>query len=350
MFSVVLTLFDENNSAIAAYFNGIDENAANEIAKHTIIRGQDIITSRLEGKSIVALPGFSSVAFFYFFQLNIPRASVSDFTPAVLAFIARSEKQLLVYQSSATLSAKAQDIIDILKKELEKEYSLSGFINNKIINEIIDREFFADQTIVTGSENRITFNDLIRKGDINKLIKLVLEDLDNAIYGMIAGKTVVVTGDEKSVSETISSLAAFAPHRQLSIVPWTDAFTDADIIGIDREHLIYYPRDIIIDINKKRAFRGRKNSFCSKLLDEIRDKSHESACYIIKKRINWLLSKVSAFALVIKEDKSDEIFKTIAATDRETLYLIATLLEQSSPLLANKLYDKIGKDKMKSLV
>ena len=191
MFSVVLTVFDDNNAPTAVYFNGIDEKIADEIAKHSVISGQDIKTTRLEGKSIVALPGFSSVAFFYFFQLNIPREPVSDFTPAVLAFIARTEKQLLVYQSSAILSARAQEIITYLKKELETGYSQEGFINNLIINEIIDREFFGDKTIITSSEDIITFNDLIKKGNVENLVNRVSEDLDYAIYGIIAGKTVV---------------------------------------------------------------------------------------------------------------------------------------------------------------
>ena len=71
---------------------------------------------------------------------------------------------------------------------------------------------------------------------------------------------------------------------------------------------------------------------------------------LIKKRINWLISLVSAFSTVIKSDDQDKINDMISTTDRDTLYLVATLLQQSAPLMADIIFAELGEERLKSLV
>ncbi|MFW9994771.1 MAG: hypothetical protein ACFFD4_22205 [Candidatus Odinarchaeota archaeon] len=348
MFSTVFALFDERSGPYAAYFEepDLNENIAKQIALQTVIITQRFHVELMEGESILSLSGLDMVSFFYFFHLNIPSSQQSEITPAVLCFVTETKNQMLVYQTGPELSKKARKIANSLKESLETHWITSHTINKEIVKNIIAGKFVNDLAEEKKGVNEV----LVENGNTNYLLRNITVNLDSAVFGMIAGRPVVVTGERGEVELAIASLTAFTPHRQLSIVPWAEGFVEADLIGIDREKSLYYPGDIVLDIDSGKVFRGRKNAFCEKLLRDIKGKTHEIARILIKKRINWLLSLISAFSTVIKENNMDMVKKMIQDTDKDSLYLAVTILKRSSPIMADIIIAEMGEESLKSLV
>lgn len=360
MFAFVLTFFDERSGPVPVYWDeGVSKDEAYNIAFKSFVisgSGQGILETT---ESIVAMPELKKVGFYFFFTIPDERRRGGVF-PISISLVSNISNQLETYKKAAIISSHLRELAQVFPRILND----SNKLNRELLLIEVEkaREGITEETKpfeVRAADNHLLVTKY--RVDFTKLLERVKQNLDMAIYGLLSGQNIaIVAKSQEEVEEVVGTLILFAPHRQITVNPWVSSVDDLaqhnyDIIGLtpelaseirDKESIGDFVR---INLLKRRVYGGRANRFCQTLLHELEQSlvGHEE---VVKGRVNWLLQNTSYFGHLATEDKGQKLQTLIKKVDRDTLYLITSILEQSSPMVAETLERKLGRIQLKGLV
>lgn len=342
-YGIVLGLFDFKVGPYPVYFRNVSKDIASKIViKGTIFQGS-LQTTQSSGESIISFPSQLVSAYIYLYlQEDIER----EF-PILIAFVTDIKDQSSLYHDASEL----REISDSIKEDI---LSINNYLTNPNLNSEIENLLLTKYTqtvfdsmlhkanIVSQLQNTSETGDYQLK-PLNLLNHMVKKNLDQVIYGLIAGIPIVIHGkDQQLVKLTINSFETITSHRKLRTAIIND---EQDIGSSSRLYDIVgtikpvkaNKTFILLDLEKGKVKGGRKNSYCEKMFNDLLEAEEIGPMLLqmlSKRRINWLLTSVSTLIQVEDEKSQKDAVKKLTNTmDRDSLYLIAKLVEEQNPIM-----------------
>lgn len=340
-YGVVLGLFDFKLGPYPVYFRDVTKDVASKVViKGTIFQGS-LQMSQSSGESIISFPSQSVSAYIYLYLLEDNGKEL----PILIAFITDIKDQSSLYKDAEDLRSISNAIKDeiINLKNFEKN---EGLVSE--ISKIMDNKFttnYVDKTLIKKSQEIPEHNQSIvyQIKPLNLLSRMVKKNLDQAIYGLIIGIPIVIYGkDVHLIKLTINTFEAITPHRTLKTnlvtakIDNNNDITMFDIIGTSNS-LKTDKNFILIDLEKGKIKGGRKNNYCENMLVDLLEAEEKNPVLLqmlAKRRINWLLTSVSTIIQLEDEKTQKDTIKNLTSKmDRDSLYLVAKLIEEKNPLM-----------------
>ena len=342
-YGLVLGLFDLKIGPYPVYLRDVSKDVASKVViKGTIFQGS-LQTSQTSGESIISFPTQEISAYIYLYLLEIDKTEF----PILIAFVSDIKEQSDIYRDADQLRSIAslikEDILkikdyphnsnlsheieNIMETKYDKDYLNSFFSNTRKLTQIADQNGSSDYQI----------------RPLNLISKMVKKNLDQVIYGLITGVPIIIFGkDSQLIKLTSKTFELVTPHRNLkttlveNINNIEDSIALYDLIGTTKP-VKANKSFILIDLEKGNIKGGRKNKYCEHMFTDLVEAENENPKLLemlANRRINWLLTSVSVL-IQVEDEKSqkDAIKKLSDKVDRDSLYLIAKLVENKNPLM-----------------
>jgi hypothetical protein len=342
-YGIVIGLFDFKVGPYAVFFRDVTKDVASKIViKGTIFQGS-LQTSSSSGESIISFPSQLASAYIYLF---LQEENGKEF-PILIAFITDIKDQSSLYRDAEELRRISTSIINEItsvkdfssNSNLPKEILniMESKYNQNLLNSILFRNIH-----VTQNDQQFSLDDFQIK-PLNLISLMIKKNLDQVIYGLIIGIPIVIHGkDLQLIKLTIKTFELISPHRKLktSLIYEDESIEreiqKLDIIGTTTSVKAnkYY---ILIDLEKGIIKGGRKNNYCEKMLNDLVEAEEKNTILLqmlANRRINWLLTFVSTLTQVENEKAQKDAIKGLTnKLDRDSLFLIAKLVEEKNPLI-----------------
>jgi len=361
IYGLIVGLNDLDNRAHEVFSRHIESTDTKRsiIVQGAIIQETLDLAQKSEGESILSFPS-GNIAAFLFLSIKNYNGSRTRY-PLTIAFTLPVQDQFRLYREALALRKLAKvirgellpylttysrfkDISSDIKRVMTTKFS-EGRVQ-EILNpakSLLGIEDISAEKIVTGLAPLAMLNNLVPK------------NLDQAVYALIIGLPVAVVGvDQASIHIVMQAFETFTPLRkikrllQTGEIPGIIDYGIFDLIGFTAESIAKSRSKlksfVVVDLNKGSVQRGRKNKYCEKIITDLVDaeaKSDKLLKLLSKRRIDWLLMNASALTL----EGNDNNQKVVAADlikkiDRDTLYLIAKILESKNSVVFKHILKK----------
>ena len=351
-YGIVLGLFDHKEGPYRAFARNISQDKAkNIIIKGTIIQGSLDLSKESQGESILSFPSDEMASFL--FLSSQPYRSNEEELPLIIAFTIHIKSQFQLYRDAIELRKIANIIKDemlaVLVKVNERkkiEISLRMLMNGYFSDEIIE-QLLEPNIVLKHKQN--SSNAIIKKlvsnfPPLTTLTQLIEKNLDQAVFGLIIGIPVAVISLDPNLIEYIfQAVEYFVPHRKIrKSLNTNDLLTknpiiDYDLVGTTSNNKPLLKNFIIIDLDKRKVFGGRKNKYCEKLIHDLVDaeiRSPKLPTMLAKRRIEWLIMSASSITQIqTPEQQKLAVDELIQKMDRDSLFIIAKFLEDKNPVI-----------------
>ncbi|MBD3192074.1 MAG: hypothetical protein GF308_15615 [Candidatus Heimdallarchaeota archaeon] len=343
--SVCFAAFDDKMGPISIYHNGIAQSLASEVAVKVMIGSLSLHNNEgvkdITGESIIPFTKQSKIAFSYFF--TIPASGLrGGVRSCALIVLMDADNQLQMYRSAPVLSIQCRRISKLIGERYTFDKPLSNTLKKKI-DSLMNIQDFKLEIEEFYAARKITISKSKKKGSLKFLDKIIKKDLDKAIFAILLGKKVVVTGDEVMAEIAIASLEMFSPHKELRKVYWTNQIVEADLIGTKRNLAKAYEDAVIVDLEKGKILGGSSSGFCKNLLSKLKGLNHREVINIIHSEINAIISSATLLAdLSMKKQVGEkEISAAAKQLNSEKIGIIRVIAKEMNPPFTEKI-DKLA--------
>ncbi|MHA1972705.1 MAG: hypothetical protein ACTSW1_06925 [Candidatus Hodarchaeales archaeon] len=336
----------EKTGAKPIFFDGITAEEAKYIAlRSQMTLSQMNAADAKTAEAILPFSGLKKITFILLFQIHQTNPDAPHCV-CFLSYILPQNQQVFLYSKVPFLKLKAESII----KDIQSEYVHgSGSFPNSLIAKIkewqvTDKETTAQIEII---EKKVTLSERKEGGSIEFFMSQVKKNEDRAIGALFRNKTVFVTGSEVLVDLIVHSLDLFVPYATLRKISFTRSLVDpsvADIIGISKDLVKHYSKEVIIDVDKKQVKNGQSCAYSKKLIKEIR-KDIDRASTIIKESTDKLLNVVGELVEVFslpEEERNAQIEKVRKKYDPSLVEVAAEIGAQRNPLIREILLESVS--------
>lgn len=339
--SVCFAAFDDKMGPISIYHNGITKNLADEVAVKVMVGSLSLHNNEgvkdITGESIIPFTKQNKIAFSYFFTIPAPhlRGRVRS---CALIVLMDEDQQLQMYRSAPVLSIQCKRISKLIGERYTFNKPLSNGIKKKI-DRLMNIHDFKLEIEEFYAARKITISKSKKKGSLKFLERLIKKDLDKAIFAILLGKKIVVTGDEVMAEVAIASLEMFSPHKELRKVYWTNQIVEADLIGTRRNLAKAYEDAVIIDMEKGKVLGGSSSKFCKNLLSKLKGLNDRQVISLIHSEVNVIISSATLLAdLAMKRQiGKKEISKAAKQFNSEKMGIIKVIAKEMNPPFAERI-------------
>ncbi|MFW9930072.1 MAG: hypothetical protein ACFFD1_11825, partial [Candidatus Thorarchaeota archaeon] len=275
----------------------------------------------------------------------------------IIGLIIPLKDQMILYKDIANLQLIVKTIKTTMLSVFSKESDFEK-LRTKIVNFMSSTytDSWMNQVFTKKDEKQIKSNKNKKNKDkesIALLKTLVKKNLDQAIYGLVLGVPIIVVGNDPDVIRLVmNTLTIFTPHRDLSIfqdiglLPQNNE-QDYDLIGTFPNYMPKNKKNfIIVNLEKSKVYGGKRNTYCEQLIDELAEaekKSDKLLKILANRRINWLFTSAASITQVEDSEKQKQaINNLIKKMDRDSIYLIAKILEENNKLLYKHLLSRFS--------
>lgn len=357
-YGLVVGLNDLNNRPHEVF----SRQAKPSTAKNIVIQGAIIqesldIAQEIEGESILSFPSDDTAGFLYL-SLN-PFEKIRAKYPLTIAFTIDIKDQFQLYREAVDLRKLAKVIRNHLIPSLKNYTSFEKAAAD--IKQIMITKFSEHRIkeIMNPAESLLSIENISADkftsglAPFTLLTELIQKNLDQAIYALIVGLPVAIIGqDTANVQIVMKAFETLVPHRKLqkmfqtSDIPGKFNYSVFDLVGMDDQarKKAKLKSFVLVDLDNGRVQGGRKNTYCEKIINDLVDaetKSDKLSNLLIQRRIDWLLMCGAALTQSNEGQKqklaADQLVKKI---DRDTIYLIAKILESKNATIFRHLLKK----------
>ena len=338
--AVCFASFDDNIGPISVYHKNLDDKIANEIAVKVMIGTLSLHTdssSEMCGESIIPFNKLNKIAFSYFFTIPAPKLRGGQRSCSLVILMSLNE-QLQMYRLAPFLSTQCKKVSGLIKAKYTFGKSLSNTLKQGI-ESLLDVQTYKVEIEEFYAARKITITKSNKKGSFKFLNKIIKKDLDKAIFAILIGKTVVVTGDEVMTELAIASLEIFSPHKELKKVFWTNQIVSADLIGTPKNIAKAYEDAVIVDLEKGRVFSGESNKFCKELVHSLKNLDERSIEQKVNQKITEIVTSASILAeLAMRKEVSKSDISTIAPLfNSEKMSIVISIAKSMNPIFSKKI-------------
>lgn len=342
---ILFSIFDKQKGPVPIFF----EELTKEEASHITLRSQMTLSmmssSELEtAEAILPFPKIEKLGFILLFQIPTMEGSKCV---ASLIYILPQDQQVFLYNKVSFLKFKAEEIATQIK--MNYRYSENQELPKQLVSvlkdwRVTERDSTAEIQII---ERKITISEKKDAGSVSFFLSQVQKNADRVLGAIYRNKPVFITGDEVLVDLLVHSMDLLVPILRLRKIGYTESIVDpnyADVIGISKNLVKNYPKEVLIEIEKKRVKNGETCDFSKNLIKKLR-KNPENSNEILDTSTKEILAVVGllvdAFSYTEEErnQKIDEIKKNYESALVE---LSAEIGAQRNPLIRELLIDRVS--------
>jgi hypothetical protein len=341
---ILFSIFDKQKGPIPVFFEELTKEEASHIALRSQMTLSMMSSAELEtAEAILPFSGINKLGFILLFQITTLEGTKCV---ASLFYIVPEDQQVFLYNKVSFLKFKAEEIATQIK--MNYRYSENQELSKQLVSvlrdwRVTEKESTAEIQIV---ERKVTLSEKKDAGSVSFFLSQVLKNADRVLGAIYRNKPVFVTGDQVLVDLLVHSMDLLVPILNLRKIGYTESIVDpsyADIIGISKTLVKNYPKEVLIEIEKKRVKNGETCDY-SKNLVKILRKNPENTTEILNAFTKELLEVVGllvdAFSYTEEElnQKIDEIKKKY---DMALVELAAEIGAQRNPLIREILIDRV---------
>lgn len=341
-YGFVIGLFDFKIGPYPVYFRNVSKDVASKIViKGTIFQGS-LQTTQSSGESIISFPSQSISAYIYLFLQIIDGKEF----PILVAFVTNIKDQSSLYRDAEDLRSISNQIKDEIMNLQNYESSRTLSQDIETIMESKFTESYLNDIFnqnIKQLEKMDFHNNDIQIKPLGLVSHIVKKNFDQVLYGLIIGEPIVIRGnDDQIIKLMIDTFALITPHRKIrSIILQNNKKAEDytalyDIVGTTYQ-IKANKSFILIDLEKGKIKGGRKNRYCEQMwtdLVEAEKRNTKLLQMLANRRVNWLLTSVSAITKGEDEETQKDTIKSLTQKiDRDSLYLIAKLIEEKNPMM-----------------
>lgn len=347
---ILFTVFDKQKGLSVPIFHSreLSQGEADQISRRSQMTLSMMNTAELEtAEAILPFSALKKLGFILLFQIR----HVNPAEPkciAALSYLVPQEQQVFLYSKVPFLKFKAEELASKIKQNyvytgtLEFPKELSNALSSWRVTE---RETTAEIQII---ERKVTLSEKQEGGSIEFFLSQVRKNEDKALGALFRGHPVFVTGGSDIIVDlVVHSLDMFAPHLSLRKVGYSTSLVDpsyADIIGISKTLIKNYPKEVLIDVDKKQVKNGITCLYSKQLIKDLRKNPDQSA-KIIRESTEKLLEVtgllVDAFSYP-EEEREDRIKEIRNEYDSSVIEVAAEIGAQRNPLIGELLLRQVS--------
>lgn len=344
--NILFSVFDRKKGSVPIYYTGLSEQEAVHITRRSEMTLSMMTSSELEtAEAILPFSALKKLGFILLFQVQQSNPEEPTCV-AALSYIVPQDQQVFLYNKVPFLKFKAEE----LATQIKQNYVYSGAFPKTLVNvlnswRVTEKETTMEIEIV---ERKVTLSEKKEGGSIDFFLSQIKKNEDRALGALYRGIPVFVTGKSNVLVDLIvHSLDMFAPHLTSRKVSYTSTLVDpsyADIIGISKDLAKNYPKETLIDIDKKQVRQGTPCRFSKAVIKKIR-KNPDSASDIVRTHTERLLEVASLLIDVysdseeVRASKIDQIQKKF---DPDLIEVAAEIGAQRNPLIRELLLQAVS--------
>ncbi|MFX0013789.1 MAG: hypothetical protein ACFFB2_03415 [Promethearchaeota archaeon] len=347
---ILFSVFDKQKglSIPIFYSGGINQDEATHVARRSQMTLTMMSTTDLEtAEAILPFTGLDKIGFILLFQIRQTNPA-EPLCIASLSYIVNQDQQVFLYNRVPFLKFKAED----LARKIKDGFIYTGAIKfpkdlAQALSEwrVSEREATAEIQII---EQKVILSQKKEGGNIEFFLSQIRKKEDRVLGALFRNRPVFVAGSSDILVDLmVHSLDMLVPHLNLRKVSYTRDIIDpsqADIIGISRDLVKNYPKEVILDMDKKQIKNGEPCVYSKKLIKTMR-KNPDNITKIVKESTNKLLrvagSLVEAFSYS-EEEKESRINEIQKSHDSELIEVAAEIGAQRNPLIRELLLQRVS--------
>ena len=288
----------------------------------------------------------SMIGFIYLFQIQ--QSDSNDPTcVAALTYLVPQEHQAFLYSKVPFLKFKAEDLAAKIKQRFilgtnEFPQELQEYMENWYITEKYSK------TEIQIIEKKVTLSERTDGGSINFFFTQVKKDEDRALGALYRGNPVLVTGESNvMIDMVVHSLDLLVPQLIFRKVSYTTDLIDpkqADIIGIYKKLIKRYPKETLVDTEKKQVRNGKSCNYSKKVIKQIKKEPSRSE-FILEDAYERVLNVSNRLIDVFSYPEIERgklIDKVQKEYDPSLIEVAVEFAAKSNPLIKELLFEEVS--------
>lgn len=346
--SVLFTVFDQKQGlSIPIFYSALDRDEADHIARRSQMTLTMMSSADLEtAEAILPFSGLNKIGFILLFQIR--QTNPDGVCVASLFYIVPQEQQVFLYNKVPFLKFKAEDLANKIKQqfvytgEVSFPKDLAAVLSDW---QVTEKEATAEIQII---EKRVILSEKKEGGSVEFFLSQVRKNEDRVLGALFRGRPVFVTGESDILIDLmVHSLDMIVPHVNLRKVSYTKEIIDpayADIIGISKDLVRNYPKEVLVDMDKRQIKNGEPCTYSKKLIKQLRKNPHNTDRIVREStekllRVAGLLVEAFSYSEEEKDIKLNEIQSTY---ERNLIEVAAEIGAQRNPLIREVLLQQVS--------
>ncbi len=349
---VLFCVFTKLKQALPVFYtkHGLSDSEASQVALKSTMTLSMMTSSELDNtEAILPFPGLTKqpIGFIYLFQIN-QDDPVTPRCVAALIYLVSHEQQAFLYSKIPFLKHTADDIAAKIKQQFIYEEnaifpkSLQDLLNNW---EVSDKDTTTQVQII---EKRVTYSEKTEGGNLDFLFSQIKKNDDRILGAIYRGNPILVTGESQVMIDLIvHSIDLLLPQIILRKVSYTEDLIDpkqADIIGISKNLIKRYPKELLIDSGKKQVKNGQSCNYSKEVLKQIRREPARAETILTRAYTQILeVANLLLDIFTYPEEEREKLITDVRRQHNEALIEVAVdLSAQRNPLIRNLLLEQVS--------